>query len=127
MSRRLFGLRLSQSALASRIFAPPGRMTALSKSKLMVLSASCATYSFGGAGVGAGAGGATGIGTGAGAGGGAGAGAAGAGGGAGAGAGGGGGGISGRLGEPARNRTRASMGKTNARDASRARMMGVLA
>jgi hypothetical protein len=31
------------------------------------------------------------------------------------------------LAQPARNRTRTSMGKMNARDPSRARMMGVLA
>src|SRR5215510_10766018 len=74
------GLAVSQAAFASRIFASPGRMSALSKSKWMGLSAASAWYWLGGAGgcgagaatggAGAGAGvGATGAGVGAGAGG----------------------------------------------------------
>src|SRR5262245_61576806 len=91
--RSWLGLAESHFAFASRIFASPGRITDLSKSKWIVLRFSFARNSFGGAAVGAGAGGGGGGGAPTG-GGGAGAGAATTGGGgAGAGAGAGGGGA----------------------------------
>src|SRR5262249_44036377 len=71
MSTSCSGCDLSQPALASRIFASPGRMSYLSKSKLMSFSSGMATNSLGegravGPGVGAAVGGAVGCGAGSG-------------------------------------------------------------
>src|SRR5262245_32017136 len=126
MSTSWFRFALSHSELASRIFASPGRIAYLSKSKWMFLSAAFGRNSRGaggggggggaGAGGGGGGGGGAGVATGGGGGGGGG-GVTGCGGGGGGGAGAAGAGAaaildSGRFGQPVSARASASTGTT---------------